>query len=88
LLVVAFFFCLEDGNVLIDFGLLILCDTLGYPNDVPYFLLFQLDPRIEHSVMELLLKCQSIELYFILEKRIFEGLVIAQLLKYCSIGLF
>jgi len=47
---------LEDGNVVVDFVLLVLGDTFGNPNDVPDFLLLQLDKRVEDGVIELLLE--------------------------------
>lgn len=34
--------CLKDGDVVVDLGTVFLCDTLGYPNNIPAFLFFEL----------------------------------------------
>lgn len=34
--------CLKDGDVVVNLGTVFLCDTLGYPNNIPAFLFFEL----------------------------------------------
>lgn len=46
----------EDGNILVDLGLLILCNAFRNPDNVADFLLLQFQPRIEYSIVHLLFK--------------------------------
>lgn len=52
---------LENRYVIIDFSTMFLSHTLGYPDDVTTFLLFELQVRIEHSEVELLNECEHIQ---------------------------
>ena len=47
-------YCLEDRNVAVDLGPMSLCDTLGYPDDIPTLLFFELHEGIKYTQIELL----------------------------------
>ena len=47
---------LQDGNVVVDLGLVALSDALGNPHDVTAFLFLEAEIGVEDSVVELLQK--------------------------------
>lgn len=54
---------LEDRNVVVDFGAMLLCNALGYPDNVPALLLLQLQVGVEDAEMELLNECVHIQFH-------------------------
>lgn len=55
--------CLEDWNVIVDLGAVFLGHTLTDPDNVPAFLLLQLEIRVEHSEVELLKEGEHIQVH-------------------------
>jgi len=63
------------GTHVVDLCLVVLCDALRDPDDVPGLLLLQLDDRVEDAEVELHLKGLFIELCLKLEAPVLKGLV-------------
>lgn len=53
---------LENGNVIVDLGAMLLRHTLGDPHDVAALLLLQLQIRVEHAKVELLDEREHVQL--------------------------
>ena len=66
-------FIRKYGDIIIYFGLVMLRNALGDPDNVPALLFFQLQEGIEYTKMELLHKCVSVQVDFVLEKLVFQG---------------
>lgn len=58
---------LQNRNVIVDLGTMLLCNALSNPNDVTTFLLLELKVGIEDTEVELL--HESVDVQFYLEKR-------------------
>lgn len=54
---------LEDRYVVVNLGLLSLCDALSNPDDVAALLLLQFDVGVKHSKVELLQEGQCVHLH-------------------------
>lgn len=78
---------LQYVYIIVDPLLLILRNAFSDPYDIPNLLLSQLDVCIKDAVIELLLKCQSIQENFMLEKLVFHGLVTSCSIKEITIFL-
>lgn len=52
----------EYGNVVVNLGLVPLCNAFSNPYNITAFLFLELDVSVKHSKMELLLKCERIHL--------------------------
>ena len=65
-------FIRKYGDIIIYFGLVMLRNALGDPDNVPALLFFQLQEGIEYTKMELLHKCVSVQVDFVLEKLVFQ----------------
>lgn len=63
---------LEDWNVIIYLGFVLLCHTFGDPNDVSNFLFLQLQIRVEDAEVELLHKTVHVEADLRLKEFVFE----------------
>lgn len=64
---------LKYGNVVVDFGAVLLRDTFGYPDNVSTLLFLQFQVRIEDAEMELVKESVNVELHLVLEKFILKG---------------
>lgn len=56
---------LENGNVVVNLSAVFLCNTLADPDDVPAFLLLQLQVRVEHTEVELLEERKHIQAHLV-----------------------
>jgi hypothetical protein len=54
---------LENGDVVINSALLVLRHAFGNPDDVADLLLLELDERVEHSVVELLVERNLVQFH-------------------------
>lgn len=52
----------ENGNIVVNFRLVSLCNAFSNPYNVPAFLFLELDVSVKHSEMELLLKRERVHL--------------------------
>lgn len=66
---------LEYGDVVVDFGAMLLGDALGDPDNVAALLLLELEVRIEDTEMELLQEGKHVQLHLVLEELVLECLV-------------
>lgn len=73
--------------IIVDPLLLILRNAFSNPYDIPNLLLSQLDICVKDAVIELLLKRQSIQENFMLEKLVFHSLVTSCSIKEITIFL-
>lgn len=78
---------LQYVYIIVDPLLLILRNTFGNPYDIPNLLLSKLDIGVKDAVIELLLKRQSIQENFMLEKLVFHSLVTSCSIKEITIFL-
>ena len=62
------FLIVKNRDVVINLGLVVLCDTLGYPDDVAALLLLQLEEGVEHPEVELLHERVHIKLHLVLKE--------------------
>ena len=62
------FLIVKNWDVVINLGLVVLCDALGYPDDVAALLLLQLEEGVEHPKVELLHERVHIELHLVLKE--------------------
>ena len=65
---------LEDGDVVVYLGLVVLRDTLGDPDYVATLLLLQLQERVEDPEVELLHERVHVKLHLVLKELVLEGL--------------
>jgi len=62
------FLVVKNGDVVINLGLVVLGDTLGYPDDVATLLLLQLEEGVEDAEVELLHECVHVKLHLVLKE--------------------
>ena len=66
---------LHDWYIVVDSGSMLLGHTLGYPNYVAVFLLFELQKRVEYAKAKLSHKCIQIHFDFLLKKAVLNSFV-------------
>lgn len=66
---------LEYGDVVVDFGAMLLGDALGDPDNVAALLLLELKVRIEDTEVELLQEGEHVQFHLVLEELVLECLV-------------
>lgn len=66
---------LEYGDVVVDFGAMLLGNALGDPDNVAALLLLELEVRVEDTEVELLQEGEHIQLDLVLEELVLECLV-------------
>ena len=62
------FLVVKNGDVVINLGLVVLGDTLGYPDDVATLLLLQLEEGVEDAKVKLLHECVHVKLHLVLKE--------------------
>lgn len=81
------FIVLQYGNIAVDPILLVLGNAFCDPYNVSDLLLLELDVRIKHTIVELLLECQTIQKHFVLKELVFQCLANSWCVKEWSIFL-
>lgn len=79
---------LQDGNVIVDLGAMLLSNALRDPDNVAALLLLKAKVRVEDATVELLHERVHVELYFILEELVLESLltrIVACALEECTV---
>ena len=79
---------LQDRNVVVNLGPVLLGDALGDPDDVAALLLLEAQVGVEDPAVELLHEGIHVQLHFVLEKLVLQSLfpgVVASAFKQSSV---
>lgn len=68
------FIDLQYGNIAVDSILLVLGNAFCNPYNVADLLFLELDVRVKHAIVELLLECQAVQKHLVLKKLVFQCL--------------